>query len=127
MNDSLSASHIESIVNNLQTLRQINEANVAFMEQSKEILAVQWFLGNIAILLVFVIAIIAYRFAGKALHAFAPKYRLPRRWFFTLITCFTVVLLLFNLLPQLIPVNTGLSSETEKVVLQSSVKGYANK
>lgn len=114
MNDTI--NHITSMLDNLTMLRQINEANIAFMSQAKQILALQWLIGNIAIIAVFVIAIIAYRFANKATKAFAPQYVLPKRWLITLITIFAVTLIVFNILPNIIPVDLNLSPEMEKLV-----------
>ncbi len=75
------------------------------IEQFKEILALQWMLGNVFIIALFLVALKAYFFSGKALKAFKPDYKLPRRWLYSMIACLAISLFFFNAMPKWIDID----------------------
>lgn len=84
---------------NLERLHQGLEATRPIIENLKAVLALQWFLGNVAILILFLIGIRLYFFDLKALKAFKPEYRLPKRWVITFGLSFLIGILAFNIFP----------------------------
>ena len=89
----------------LALLHEGLQATGPIIDQLKEILALQWALGNIFIIALFLIALRAYFFARKAIKAFNPEYKLPGRWLYSMIACLAVGMFLFNALPKWININ----------------------
>ena len=96
---------LDTFQRNLIALQQGLDAAKPVIANLKKVLALQWFLGNIFIVAVFIIAAFAFRFNLKALKAFSPTYKLPRRWIYGFVAFTVFSLLLFNYLPLGININ----------------------
>jgi hypothetical protein len=89
----------------LALLHEGLQATGPIIDQLKEILSLQWALGNFFIIALFLIALKAYWFARKAVKAFNSEYKLPGRWLYSMIACLVIGIFLFNALPKWININ----------------------
>jgi hypothetical protein len=90
---------MEAFQENIQTLHHALGATQPIIENLKKVLALQWFLGNLTLALVFACGLFAYFFARKALLALNPTYKLPRRWLVGYCALAVVAAVAFNVLP----------------------------
>lgn len=90
---------LESFQRNIATLQQGLASAQPVIENLKSVLALQWLLGNLGIVLVFGLGLKAYFFARKALRAMHPGYSLPHRWLVVHLVLTLVALVGFNVLP----------------------------
>lgn len=118
---------VSEFLKNVTLLHDLNRANIQLIEQTKQILAVQWLLGNIGILATVATAIVAYRFALKGVKAYAPKgYKLPSRWFYAMIISAALAMILYNSIPHMMPATANLSPEVEQLINEYSEKNDAS-
>ncbi len=101
---------LETFQRNIVALQQGLDAAKPVIANLKKVLALQWFLGNIFIVLVFIIGLMAIRFNLKALKAFNPEYKLPKRWIYGLIAVTVFAIVAFNYLPLGININAEIPS-----------------
>lgn len=98
MQDSTSAA-LQLFEQNLARLHQGLEATRPIIENLKAVLALQWFLGNFALVVLFLVGLQLYFFDLKALKAFKPEYKLPKRWIVSFALAFGFMILAFNVFP----------------------------
>jgi len=103
--DSIYNAELSQFKYKLGLLHQALRNTSPIIDQMKEVLSLQWLLGNIGLIVVFLIGLKLYFFAKRAIRSFNPSYTLPSRWLWIYITSFVLLFGLFNFLPRWIPIN----------------------
>lgn len=91
---------IEKFNENVYMLHKTVEMTKPVLEGMKTAMAVQWFLGNISIILLFGMSITLMVFYVKRLKKIQPKYKVEKKYFIIVSVMFVVLLLGFNIIPQ---------------------------
>lgn len=95
----------------LHALHAVVQASRPVFETLREVLALQWALGNLAMVVLLAVGLKAYFFARKAIRAFNQDYTLPRRWLIAYTSAWVICMTVFNALPSAIKIPVELPRE----------------
>ena len=101
---ALQTQEILRFQQSIDALHNMVQASRPVFESLRDVLALQWGLGNVAMILMLVVGLKTYFFAKKAIRAFNKDYILPRRWLVIYIATCAIMMVLFNALPSAIKI-----------------------
>lgn len=101
MIDTLIAGKLDRFNYNLYMLHKTVELTKPVLEGMKNAMAVQWFLGNIIIIVLFSLTIIYLVLQYKKIKKIMPSYKVPKRFFILYSSLFFLAMIGFNCLPNM--------------------------
>ena len=98
--DTLLIGKLDRFNYNLSMLHQTVELTRPVLEGLKNVVAVQWFLGNLFLITFFTATMIYLVLYSQKVKKVLPSFKLPRIYLITYSVLFIVSMFAFNFLPQ---------------------------
>lgn len=99
--DSLLVGKLDRFNYNLAMLHQTVEMTKPVLEGMKTAMAVQWFLGNIFLIVLFAASVVLLIHHYKKMKKLQPGFRIPKKLFVIYSVAFVLFMAAFNILPQM--------------------------